>query len=62
MALPDLRSAAASVVGWLIVVLVELLLLVALGAVIGFALRSVVVLLLVGGLIWLWFRLKAGPD
>ena len=56
------RGIAASVVGWLIVAVVVYLLFGTVIGVIRWVLRLVVIVVVIGGLLWLWFRLRAGPD
>ena len=56
------RGCAASVVGWLIVVIVAWLLLKGVFGVLGWALRGIVVLVLIAVLLNVYFRLKSGPD
>ena len=53
------RNLAASVVGWMIVVIVAWLVLRSLIGVLGWALRGIVVIVLLVVLINFWFRLKA---
>jgi hypothetical protein len=56
------RGCAASVVGWLIVVIVAWVVLRGVLGVLGWALRGIVLLVLVAVLLNVYFRLKAGPD
>ncbi len=56
------RSVAASVVGWLIVLIVLWLVGGAILGALWWLVRMVLVLAVIGGLIWLYFRLRAAPD
>ena len=56
------RGCAASAVGWLIVVIVGWLLLKGVFGALGWALRGIVVVVLIAVLLNVYFRLKARPD
>ena len=56
------RGCAASIVGWLIVAIVAWVVLRGVLGVFGWALRGIVLLVLVAVLLNVYFRLKAGPD
>lgn len=56
------RQFAASVVGWLIAAIVVVILLrFAFGA-IGFLLRSLMIVVVLIGMAWIYFKLKSDPD
>ncbi len=56
------KSVTASVVGWVIVAIVAFWLLGAVFSTVFWLLRSAIWIVLLGGLIWLYFRLKSGSD
>ena len=61
MAVPRARSFLASVLGWVIVAIIAYFVL---GAVVGtllWVLRTILIIVAIGGLIWLYFKLK-GPK
>lgn len=58
----DLRGAGASIVGWLIVGILALVFFRVLIGAVGLLLRGALILIVVGGLIWLYFRLKGDGD
>ena len=58
----DVRSAGATIVGWLFVVIIALVVLRFLASTLGFVFRSGLFIILILGLIWVYFRLRAGSD
>jgi hypothetical protein len=56
------KSVTASVVGWVIVGIIAFWLLGAVFSTVFWLLRSAIWIALLGGLIWLYLRLKAGRD
>jgi hypothetical protein len=56
------RSLAASAVGWLIVAVIAFWLVRFVFGTVFWFLRSVIWIVLVAGLLWLYFRLRGGRD
>ena len=56
------KSVTASIVGWAIVAIVAFWLLGAVFSTVFWLLRSAIWIVLLGGLIWLYFRLKSSSD
>jgi hypothetical protein len=56
------KSVAASVVGWVIVGIIAFWLLGFVFSTVFWILRSLIWVAVIGGLIWLYFRLKGGSD
>lgn len=56
------RGLFASVVGWVIVAIVAFLLFGSVVGAIRFLFRIAVLVVVIGGLLWLWFRLRSDPD
>ena len=56
------RSIAATAVGWLIVGVVAWFLFGSIFGTVRFLLRIVFIGVVIFGLLWVYFRLKAGPD
>ena len=62
MVVPRARSFLASVLGWVIVAIIAYFVLGALVGTILWILRTVLIIVAIGGLIWLYFRLKTPRD
>ncbi|MCU1389903.1 MAG: hypothetical protein JWL72_3241 [Ilumatobacteraceae bacterium] len=62
MAVPRARSFLASVLGWVIVAIIAYFVLGALVGTILWILRTLLIIVAIGGLIWLYFRLKTPKD
>lgn len=56
------RSALATVVGWILVVVVVLLALRFVVGTLAWIVRSSLAIILIVGLAWLWLSLKSPPD
>ncbi|NQY56514.1 MAG: hypothetical protein HRT86_08530 [Ilumatobacteraceae bacterium] len=56
------RSFGASVVGWLVVALLLVLAFRIFFSVFGFLIQMLLILVVLGGLIYVYIRLKAGPP
>ncbi|MCU1400644.1 MAG: hypothetical protein JWN62_3753 [Acidimicrobiales bacterium] len=62
MAVPRARSFLASVLGWVIVAIIAYFVLGALVGTILWILRTLLIIVAIIGLIWLYFRLKTPKD
>jgi hypothetical protein len=56
------RSLAASAIGWLIVAIIAFWLVRAAFGTVFWFLRSVIWVVILGGLVWLYFRLRSSDD
>lgn len=61
-ALDRSRATLASVVGWIVVIIIGLILLTFLWSVVAWIFKAVLVLVLLGVLLWIYFSLKAPRE
>ncbi len=62
MANSGVRGVAATVIGWVLAIVVLWFLLGAIFATIRIVIRLAAIVIVIGGLLWIYFKLKGGDD